>query len=236
MVSAPRVIRFEDSIADYISHLLGYHAVTITLVVCSTRDRFLEQLWACVCTSQPWAPQSDHFEQHNGSDPPLGPVDQMHPLLNRSLGLISRSRRVKLVFCPTVDNIRAFLSILHVDKHGLEGTGESKHRGMLAILDLIALHHMTTEFSAQGLSRTLAIAVEAAANQGVNLMLTECMDAVDKTLERGERLWHMHVPLLSDAVKIGDSRHTHPGRSVSVKRVAERWFRSEDTTSNNIKE
>ena len=76
---------------------------------------------------------------------------------------------------------------------------------VLAILDLVALHTTTTEFSAQGLSRTFATAVESAYHAGIGLMLCECSNAVDpSSSDWGARLWNTQVPLLNGSLRIRD--------------------------------
>ena len=73
---------------------------------------------------------------------------------------------------------------------------------ILAILNLVTIHRHTSEYSAQGLSRSFALAIEAAARNGLQLLLSECkLDSanVDKDLDdmEDERTpWSDEVPVL----------------------------------------
>jgi hypothetical protein len=242
-------VHFANSVADFINHILYNNARATTLIVCSTRTQFLEQLAASISLESRLHTRNDdeqqqHVEEDERADSSSESVERPHPLLTKTIGLIAQSQKVKLIFCPSLEHLRAYLSIFRIPpedrQKGLQEPAIPEYRrSSLAILDLVALHSMTSEFSAQGLSRTLAIAVEAAARAATDLVLCECNDAVDtRNLERGERLWDLHVPLLSGAVRLGDGRNTWSGRHVSVKRVAQRWFRFEEretlTTDMNV--
>jgi len=221
-------IYFSDSVADFLNYILDDSDASATvLIACSTRDFFLEQLSACTRDSPP---AQDKQQYEHG--PSLGLLSQStqhtRSLLAKTIGLIAQSQRVKLVFCPTVAHLRAYLSVLLANMQQWVKISNSRHcQKVLAILDPVALHWNTVEFSAQGLSRTLASAVEAASKQDASLVLSECAHTTNASYpERGEVLWNMHVPLLSDAIRIGDDgRSTWTGRGISIKRIAQRWFR-----------
>jgi hypothetical protein len=96
---------------------------------------------------------------------------------------------------------------------------------MLVILDMIALHVTTTEFSAQGLSRTFATSAESASRAKMDLMLCECTNAVDTmSADWGSKLWDTQVPLLNGSVRIRGEEGNWGGRGISIKQVAQRWF------------
>ncbi|KAL2000209.1 hypothetical protein VTN02DRAFT_3407 [Thermoascus thermophilus] len=224
-MSTPR-IHFCDLVSDFLRYLLANRASTTRLIVCGTRDSFLEQLCACVhsrpSSARVPSPACDE-------DPPHRPPERVEhaehrdPLLTRTIGLLANSRKVRLEFCPTLEHLRAYLAVLRVSG---DQQNQTHHYGrpLLAILDLVALHCATSEFSAQGLSRTLAVAVEAAAREKMDLVLCECKDAIDpQNGERGERLWHLQVPLLSGSIRTGEEG-AGSGPSVPVKRIAQRWF------------
>ncbi|RMJ23490.1 hypothetical protein PHISP_05640 [Aspergillus sp. HF37] len=195
-----RSIHFCDLATDFLHHILYNEIRSTILVVCSTRDRFLEQVYAAARTQ--------------AGEP------GRHPLLAKSIGMLSKSSRVKLAFCPTLEHLRAYISVLRMDRET-----DSDKRPVLAVLDLLALHIPTLEFSAQGLSRTLAMTVEVAAHEGMDLVLCECRNAVDPTnSDYGERLWYEHVPILNGSVRMGGEESGWGARGVPVKRVAERWF------------
>ncbi|KAE8362852.1 hypothetical protein BDV27DRAFT_13639 [Aspergillus caelatus] len=206
MISA-RQIYLGNWVTDLIQYILDHDASRTVLIICSTRDAFLKQLLAIAR-----ARSSETAESH--------------PILTKTIGLLSDSNRIKVVYCPTLENLRAYLSVLPLSGDLMQGpvTEEQKTRKpLMAILDLVALHMQTSEFSAQGLSRTFANAVEAASREGMNLVLCECQDAASHdSNERGEVLWYTNVPLLNSSVRRGESAWL--GRSVPVNRVAQRWF------------
>lgn len=229
MVTTPR-IHFFDLVSDFLQYILENNASTTTLIVCGTRDSFLEQLCACVHSRPSARILSPAYDEPLGHDedtdlPPerVEHVDHIDPLLTKTIGLLANSRKVRLEFCPTLEHLRAYLAVLRISG---DKQNQTHHYGrpMLAILDLVALHCATSEFSAQGLSRTFAIAVEVAAREKMDLVLCECKDAIDtQNGERGERLWYLHVPLLSGSIRTGEEG-AWSGPSVPVKRVAQRWF------------
>lgn len=193
-----------DSVTDFLRQIL-YHneAHSTTLLVCSTREHFLEQLVAAIRAA-------DGNAASEGSQ-----------LLTKTIGLLSQSSKIKLVFCPTLENLRAYISVLSMANTESQ---ESNLRPLLGVLNLLALHRSTSEFSAQGLSRTLAAAVEVTARQGVDLVLCECLDAADSTDGEREALWSVQVPLLNQTARTGIEESTVRGGNVTVKRVAQRWF------------
>lgn len=205
-----RSIHFCDLATDFLHQILYNDVRSTILIVCSTRDRFLEQLYAAVRTQQ--------------GEP------GRHPLLAKSIGMLSKSSRVKLAFCPTLEHLRAYISVLQVDRETDSDRMQGK-RPLLAVLDLLALHIPTLEFSAQGLSRTLSMTVEVAAHEGMDLVLCECKNTMDPTSnDSGERLWYEHVPILNGSVRVGGEESGWRARGVPVKRVAERWFEFDESS------
>ena len=100
---------------------------------------------------------------------------------------------------------------------------------MLAIWGLAKLHRSTAEHSAQGLSRTLATAVEMAKLNGQRLVLAESRGS-DGEGEYGSGgsggdPWKEQVPLLSGSVRFGGEDRVWDGRTVEVRRVVGRWCR-----------
>ena len=90
----------------------------------------------------------------------------------------------------------------------------------------MSLHHGTSEFSVQGLSRSLSLAVSAAAaRSATQLRLAECADVHDPSNPAmGFRVWDSQVPLLSGSVRLSGEGGNWAGRSISVRRVVARWF------------
>ncbi|KAF9894665.1 hypothetical protein FE257_006553 [Aspergillus nanangensis] len=187
----------------FLQSILDSDAPSISLIVCSTRDSFLHKIHATA--------------QAQTSSPANG-----HQLFTPPIGLLAQASRIKLIFCPTLEHLRAYLTVLRAATNdAAEDTTleQAQQRPLLAILDLLALHVPTSEFSAQGLSRTLASAVEGSAREGMDLVLCECRDATDPADgDSGEALWYVQVPLLNS------SSGRMSGQTVPVKRIVERWF------------
>ncbi|KAL5357269.1 hypothetical protein BJX96DRAFT_10399 [Aspergillus floccosus] len=200
-----RQIHLSDGVTDFLQHIISKDASSTSLIICSTRDSFLDKTRAaCV-----------YLEDTTGSC----------QLFNKSIGLLSMSSRIKVVFCPTLEHLRACLSSLRLTDRAVQDvTAEQRKpsRPLVAILDPLALHVPTSEFSAQGLSRTFAAAVEAASREAADLILCESRDvSIPTENSSGQALWYVEVPLLNSSVRMG-------GQSVPVKRIAQRWFEFEE--------
>lgn len=206
MGSTP-TIAFCDLVTDLLQRLLKTCKNT-RLIVCGTRTEFLVQLSAAIRTQS--------------TDPN---AETRHDLLTKTIGLLANSSKIQLAFCSSLESLRAYLAVF-TSVHGATKEVESMEKPqVLAILDLVALHATTTEFSAQGLSRTLATAVETAARAGMDLVLCECMNAVDpSSSDWGSRLWDTQVPLLNGSLRIRSEDGGWGGRGLPIKQVAERWF------------
>ncbi|KAF7513087.1 hypothetical protein GJ744_011353 [Endocarpon pusillum] len=193
-----------------------------TLIICSSKKQFLQQLIPFLSVRQPTQAvackeDTEAEDTHQNQRP--------HFLLDPTLQLMSISKATKLAFCPTINTLRAHLSSLTILDHT-----ESAPRPSLIIVDLILLHHATSEFSVQGLMRSLAAAVEAAARNKVDLQLCECRDVHDlENPDRGARLWDAQVPLLSGSVRLRDEDAGWSGRLVLVRAIVGRWFEFEKT-------
>lgn len=196
-------------VTDFLQYILDQDRSSIVLIVCAGRDSFLEQLLAAI-----------HLQTPAGAG--------HRRLLTKTLGLLSSSRNIRTVFCPTLEHLRAYIST------GVEGRlpgveNISKSQPLLAILNPLNLHLSTREFSAQGLSRTLANAVEVSSRANMDIMLCECRDALDpNSSELGEAQWYVDVPLLSTSLRAGAEGSYWNGRTVPVKRIVQRWFQFTD--------
>ena len=218
---------------DLLEHLIDSHASPTTLAICSTRKDFLAQIAPAILTPRPQEiPPSQESFIDDDPTPKSSPLP--HRLLIPTLQLLARCRTIKLVYCPSIDTLRAYLSSYAAPVVVPESTGSvSSPKPLLAILDLVLLHHATSEFSVQGLMRTFASAVEAANRNSMDLLLCESKDIHDPTNpSRGPRLWDTDVPLLSGSVRLGSGGASFAGRMVSVRRVAGRWFSFEKSRRN----
>lgn len=194
---------------EFLQYVLEHHAPPSTLIVCSSKADFLE-------TFQPPEDSEDtadggheaEVKQHPGESSSFAPT----------LRLLSTSHSVKLAFCPDITHLRAYIACLSTDNSN-RSTRESEQGGallshgvpILAILNPIELHRPTSAFSAQGLNRTLSIAVEAAHRTGRKLVLAET----------ATEAWTEELSILNVTNKrLGDLA---VGRTVTAKAVAERW-------------
>lgn len=219
-----RVVVYHDTALQLLQDRPHFQYQSTTLIICSTKTQFLEQLIPFLSAQQPAhavasGESAEAVEIYENGRP--------HSLLDPTLQLISRSKAIKLAFCPTIDTLRAYLSTFTA-RH----QAKSSPRASLLILDLILLHHGTSEFSVQGLMRSLASAVEAAARNHVDLEICECRDVHDRQNPgRGPRLWDAQVPLVSGSVRLRGEDVGWSGRMVPVKSIAGRWFEFEKERS-----
>lgn len=117
------------------------------------------------------------------------------------------------------------------------------------LVNPLSLHAPTPSFSAQGLSRSFAAAVETALRVGTKLQMVECLggwketrlndedEEVDALMRSGdggsqaeaeeEDPWEQDVSILNVSAKKfghGGSDRAWAGRTIKVKRIASRWF------------
>ena len=179
---------------------------------------------------------------------------ELHPLLEQpTLYQLAASRRVRLVFCPELVHLRAYLSTLAIPTSQSASTHTTKdsakrneaRTSSLVLLNPIDLHRNTSSFSAQGLNRTFALAVEAAHATQTQLLMaefssfgprnTQAFDAgydfefepettVPPQSPPAADLWDEEVSILNVTTKsFGAGGRGWVGRTVTVRRVAERW-------------
>ena len=198
-----------------------------TLIVCWARNDFLDQLLTQIlpfkqhpAVQQVPSSQPDKVEDDGEGGRHEAHQSSKHSFLTPTLKLLASSKHIKIVFCPTVPTLRAHLASSIAPKEPCTSI-----RPPLFILDLLALHHGTSEFTLQGLSRTFASAVSAANRTGTDWTLIECKDVNDPTNpHRGPRLWDQEVPLLSGSIKIGQEGAKWAGRCMTIRKIAGRWF------------
>ncbi|KAI9786576.1 MAG: hypothetical protein M1835_003020 [Candelina submexicana] len=207
---------------ELIEYILDHHAAPSTLIICSSRETFLHQL--LTLTQKP----------HSSSPPPAGDntsetspqSERVHRFLIPTLHLLSTSCTIGLAFCPTLQHLRAYLTIYQasapspsppLDKPGTRVS-------ILALLNAIALHRSTPDLSAQGLSRTFAAAVEAAVREKMALVVSECGKIGDDGGDLESEPWEEQVPLLNGVLRgLGAEGRVGAGRTVKIRRVLERW-------------
>ncbi|CAD6563952.1 MAG: hypothetical protein ASARMPREDX12_007802 [Alectoria sarmentosa] len=212
---------------DFVNFILRHHTTPTTLIICSSREAFLQELQACIEHTHPRDPTADPNDETSldGTDPPP------HPLLIPTIHLIAKSRSVNLAFVPTLPHLRAYLATYTHDFKPESSPSTSTKPGsqypMLAVWGLASLHRSTAEHSAQGLSRSLAIAIETAKLNGQRLVLAESRASNGEVeyegIGSGGEPWKEEVPLLSGSVRFGGEDRAWAGKRVEVGKVVGRW-------------
>ncbi|KAI9724011.1 MAG: hypothetical protein M1812_000729 [Candelaria pacifica] len=207
---------------ELIEYILQHHAAPTTLVVCSSRETFLHQLLTLIQQTRPSSPPQP-AEDSPSNIPPR--PKKTHRFLTPTIHLLSVSRTINIAFCPTLQHLRAYLTVYQapapLPSPSLNKPGPNAP--IFALLNAIALHRSTPDHSAQGLSRTFAAAVEAAAREKMILIVAECGKAGDDNNLESEP-WEEQVHLLNGTLRgLGTEGRGWAGRTVRIRRVLERW-------------
>jgi hypothetical protein len=207
-------------------------ALSTTLIVCASRDTFLQHL--------------SHSLQHAHSASQEGDAQDM---ISPSLHNLLATRHVKLAFCASVQALLAYLTIC--GEHDPMPSPIDNERGRIILVNPLALHASTLSFSAQGLSRTFAAATEMALKANAILHVVECPDEgcvsehkvegedMDMNIGEGtnenhntaqtdEDPWDQEVAVMNvSARRFGSNsgERAWAGRTIKAKRIAARWFR-----------
>ena len=222
---------------ELIEHVLKACPAPTTLVICATRELFLQELQADIHKRhQTVLPGS---QETNSSAAP-------HSLLIPTIHLLATAKTVHIAFAPTIQHLRAYLatfqSVAESDRDLPQHQSLHVRGSTLMLLGLVALHRSTSENSAQGLSRSLATAVEAAKLTKRKLVLVEARrDDVneDNAIEnetmsgRQQSPWEEQIPLLNGSIRFGNQENTWAGRTIDVGRVVGRWCKFEAWTSDD---
>ena len=224
MVSDQRAIYLPPMYCtDIVHYILKEHRQPTILVVCSTREAFLENLRAAIH-------HADRSREELPED--CNQSEDSHPLLVPTIHLLATSSTMNIAFTPTLSHLKAFLATYQATmppsvvqaKHEKAGSNSS----ILALLDVVGLHRDTIEYSAQGLSRTLAIAVEAARRSRMQLVLIESKQLYDIEMAHEDYaepvdIWREQISLLNGSIKVGGNERVWAGRTIQVRQVVERW-------------
>ena len=182
-------------IASFITHLLLHHAPGTIIVICSERYGFLRSLLHSinlVRTQTRRSKDTSSSVSQEGYYATLPESDATtQALLTRTLQLLSLTSTAKLVFCTSVQILRAFLATVETN---VQPAGETdgkqqqhqKAKPILALVNPVALHRASSSYSAQGISETLAAAVEASVRTGRKLIVAETVDQLRESAEGDE--------------------------------------------------
>lgn len=214
---------------ELIDHILKACPAPTTLVICYTREAFLQILQTDIHRTHPII-LSELQEENDFA--------VLHPLLIPSIHLLATAKAVRLAFTPTLQHLRAYLATFYSTTRIKSDLSQYQSLNIssttLMIIGLIALHRSTSEHSAQGLSRSISIAVEAASLANKKLVLAEVSVedanddvAIEHDTMNGRRRspWEEQVPLLNGSIRFGNEENTWAGRKVTVGRVVEKWCR-----------
>ncbi|KAF2102872.1 hypothetical protein NA57DRAFT_52418 [Rhizodiscina lignyota] len=169
------------SLPQFVEHLVDNHSTSSTFIVCTSRESFCQHLLRALESE----PKSDHQrstesvagEQVLGDQGAQVSGKDAKDLISPTLYRLAMTRTLKVAFCTTLPMLRAYLSSHGLQQPASKPTQPSVMTGarvpLLAILNPLAVHQDTSSWSAQGLSRTIASAVEAAKRAAQELILFE---------------------------------------------------------------
>jgi hypothetical protein len=192
---------------ELLQFIIQHHIPPSTLIVCASRSSFLESLSATL--------PPDTLEKAT--------IQQIH-----------RSRTINTVFCPSVQHLRAYLATFSAKEfrercnevEGMVYECKGSMPKLLMVIGLVGVHRASAEWSAQGIGRTMAVAVEAAYRENLRLVVSETPMEGEKT-EVNEDLWEEQIPFLSGAVvrASGDGTRNQSwlGQMTSLRKVLGRW-------------
>ena len=227
-MSATIALHFRDSVT-FLEYVLHNHAAPSTVVICSSREAFLEDV---LLSTQEYADQA-MVER-------IGEVDQqpLHPLMVPTIHLLATSRTIDLAFTPTLPHLRAYLASrtldIGEDFEPSVGRMPGTQAPTLAVFGFTDLHRPTSEFSAQGLSRTLSTAVEVSLALRRKLIIADVPPTINDqdpmALNEHENdgildPWMEQVPILNNSIRSGNDQRIWAGRTIPIARVIGRWCR-----------
>jgi len=235
MSSSPIVLH-PFTLPKLLHHILRTQTAATTLIICSSRDVFLQHLLHAL------EQELSEEQTHIGSG--------LQDLITPSLHSLSTARHVKLTFCASVQALLAYLTA-----YGRDGpiarTKNSQQKPRLVLVNPLALHAPTPSFSAQGLSRAFAAATETALRTEAELQVveyqtkcarTEHDDGEDVDMNEGEEShvaeedeaqdpWDQEVSILNvSARRFGSNggERAWAGRTLKARSIAARWFRFQE--------
>ena len=195
--------------AECLNHVLKRKQAT-QLIVCCSQEQFLEKLTIEASS----IPHDEEAYQNGGNE------FSAKRLLNPTIRLLAQARYIHIAFAPSLAHFRAYVISLLLQARSENGSPKS-----LIILGLIASHRATSEFSAQGLSRTLALALEVATSMYESLQFIESwkLPDVQSEPEDSASVFRERVPILSGSLRdpVGDRVWT--GRTIGVGFVFQKW-------------
>ncbi|KAK3678030.1 hypothetical protein LTR78_002125 [Recurvomyces mirabilis] len=235
------------SLDGAVQYVLKQDSGPSAVIFCGTKGDLIEQLTPRTTENRPANKATNDHE----ADVPLSttePAQTQQWWAVPTLQLLANSRYKKVVFCPDITHLRAYLATYRLDPvhHPLGSTSN----GSLAILNPVNLHRQTSAFSAQGLNRTLSAAVEAAHRAGSRLVIAECTQPLppipdadvgtERPHDEGDFAdrnepaltggpWEEEVSILNVTTKsFGVGERGWVGRTVKLRAIVSRWCTFDD--------
>ena len=208
-----------------LQHILRRPAPSNHLIICSSRDSFLQSLLYEIT-------QESQNEQSTALE-----------FLAPTLSNLHNSRNFQITFCSDLTNLRAYLAKLRHPQQQERVESESKDAHdqtcpLLMIINLIHIHEQTLSYSVQGFNRTFASIADVAHGLNHQLIMVECINPEDE-YETGVQedadmldgshsvtnVWDQDLSMLNITTKtFGTGERAWVGRTVRIRQVAGRWF------------
>ncbi len=201
---------------ELLRYVVHHCVYPTTLVVCSSQEDFLS------CLAQDIA------------SPSALPLGDQSPnpspaLLTASLQQLSVAKHIQTVFVPTVSHLRAYTSVFPVGIHKVPPPPSGASRNpRLIVYGFLDIHRESSEWSAQALSNSAAILVEAAKDLDFQATIIEPQRSGEEVTSSAALLGEV-LPVLAGSAK-KDENGEWIGRAVDVRGVLGRWFRFQDVT------
>jgi len=132
-----------------------------------------------------------------------------------TLATLRAAQDKAVVFLPSILHVRAYVSSLAAASAGAE-EGPAAAAAELRVWGAIHAHRDSTEFSAQGVGRTLGALVDAVRHRPRRW--TQLVIA-----EHGHDWWRTNLPVLNASVR-QESLGVVAGRTLALRGLLERWF------------
>jgi hypothetical protein len=243
---SPPTVLLSLSLPSFLHQVLAQsHTAPILLIICSSRETFLQGLLQSL--------EQDESEEQDSDG-------SLQDLVTPSLHNLSTTRHVKPAFCSSVPALLAFLTAYGRDD--TSHTVDSQQKARLVLVNPLALHAPTPYFSAQGLSRAFAAATETAIRTNTPLQVIECHASKRKVGSEDDKSsdidmsngdeedhpegeseakdpWDQEVSILNVSARRYGSNSVErawAGRTLTAKTIASRWFRFEKQDDHETRE
>ncbi|KAH8885547.1 hypothetical protein GQ53DRAFT_751234 [Thozetella sp. PMI_491] len=196
---------------ELLRYILQHCVYPTTLIVCSAKDDFLASL--------------AHDIAHNSAGDAGGRIASASAseLLTASLQQLGVAKHIQTVFVPTVSHLRAYLSVFAVGAHTVPPppSGPSKVPRLL-LYGFLDIHRGTSEWTAQALSNTVSILLDAASDLSFQATIVEPRTREGRTVSL-ESFLDERMPVVKGGAR-QDEQGNWMGRTVDAGRVLGRWF------------